>query len=870
MTEKEWQKETDPWEPWVALLWRMLDEIIVEEDGPEVKKLADEAVSWGQSGRRGDDPGKFSALDDASRDSVIRVLVERMRLQNLAEDLGRVQLVRRSRGDASLLRGSVDVLKRKLRESLTEPGTEQVLEGRVVLTVHPTESTRRTVLQHIRRLSRLLRQYPEARGQALELLESRLKENLRALWRTAPQRANRPQVQDELELGLYYVRESLFKTLPQVQEAVNGALAGASSPVRLEWAVDSWIGGDRDGHPFVDVSVTETALKRHREVALALYEAPLEELEHILSGESRYVGDPDRLWQWLEDQSLEFSGIYEEVKTRYPDEPFRQMVALIRAKWQATRDGQAGSYPNSQAFLHDIELLGNLWDDARDHWPIELRRLSTDISIFGFHLATLDLRQHSRVHEEALAEIWGAGYHDLSEKDKCQVLQPLLQKARPWLPMTSVTKDLKATLTTAARYRRWYGSRVCERYLVSMAHAASDLLEVMVLMQVADPELDLEVVPVVETLHDLEHVVDVLNDLWEIPYFRQYVARQEYRQEIMLGYSDSTKDAGVWTASWAIYQAQRQMVQWGEAHGVKIGFFHGRGGALGRGGGSTSLAILGQPSGTVKGRFRITQQGEVLSQKFLLPEVAVRSLELMMTAHVTRALYPAVEPSAEQEGVFNEVSRRAVEVYRQLIDAPDFWEYFLAVTPIREMAALNWGSRPSWREQFQFEDLRAIPWVFSWTQNRMGVPAWYGAGTALTDLVGAWGMPALRDLSRQWPYFSTFLHNLALAVVKADLHAAYEYQSLAPKALSQRFWPTIADEHQRLSSILKDIFEEEDVLATQPRIRRAVVWRNPQVDALNHIQVGLLQQYRESQDTRWLPLLAETMEGIALGVRNSG
>jgi phosphoenolpyruvate carboxylase len=403
-----------------------------------------------------------------------------------------------------------------------------------------------------------------------------------------------------------------------------------------------------------------------------------------------------------------------------------------------------------------------------------------------------------------------------------------------------------------------------------MAHAASDLLEVMVLMRAVDPDLDLEIIPVVETLEDLNRWDAVLEELRQIPAWRQYWARHGDRQEIMLGYSDSTKDAGVFTATWAIYAAERRLIQWGEAHQIKIGFFHGRGGALGRGGGPTSMAILAQPPGTLSHRFRITQQGEVLSQKFLLRDLAFRSVELMLTAHVTQVLYPVDEPSHEVDAVMHDLARVAHEAYRGLIDEDGFWEYFLDVTPIREMAALNWGSRPSWREQFQFDDLRAIPWVFSWNQNRMGIPSWYGAGTALEGLLQRMSLDEVRKLRDSWPFLATLLHNLELAVVKADLHAAREYQDLTSRELRDRFWPVIAREHDRLATVLKTINGTDQLLSGHPRIQRTVVWRNPYVDALNHLQVKLLRQFRDTGDTELLPVLAQTMEGIALGVRNTG
>lgn len=860
----------DPWRDLVELLWERLDEVVREEAGEPLIAAANRLVAWAERGRAGES-GPAPSLEGISEPRLVRLLAERIRLQNLAEDLSRIQLVRENRGNPDrVLRGSLDILA--LRLAHEPPALKDInLEGHLVLTVHPTESTRRTVLQHIRRLADLLDDLDKGRGHDRTRSLKTLDEHLRALWRTPAQRTAKPRVRDEVELGLDYVAHSLFETMSQVESGINELLE-RHGVGRLTWVVDSWIGGDRDGHPFVDAATTAMTLDRHRQTALALYQEPLAQLEHLLSAQASEVRHHERLQYWLNEAGGTFEATAAALRERYPEEPLRQMVGLIREKLKATaeeRETRAG-YPNHHAFWQDLRLVAEFWDDDSRHWPEELRQLLQQVEIFGFHLATLDIRQHSRVHERAVAEMAGRPYGEWPEPEKLAYLEQLLSRPAPWLPQTAETRDLYETLRVVQDRRRRYGSHVVERYLVSMAHAASDLLEVMVLMRAVDPDLDLEIIPVVETLDDLNRWDAVLEELWQIPQWRQYWARHGDRQEIMLGYSDSTKDAGVFTATWAIYEAERRLIAWGQSHQVKIGFFHGRGGALGRGGGPTSMAILAQPPGTLAHRFRITQQGEVLSQKFLLRETAFRSLELMLTAHVMQVLYPVREPAADVDALMRDLADVAHEAYRGLIDQDGFWEYFLDVTPIREMAALNWGSRPSWREQFQFDDLRAIPWVFSWNQNRMGIPSWYGAGTALELLLARLSLGEVRDLRDHWPFMATLLHNLELAVVKADLHAAREYQRLTTPALYDRFWPVIQAEHERLARALKIIAGSDQLLSGHPRIQRTVVWRNPYVDALNHLQVELLAQYRKTGDPALLPTLAQTMEGIALGVRNTG
>lgn len=867
MAETEKRVE-DLWYRPVRRLWALLDAVVVEEDSVALPAMADAwhdwAIAW-RSGQKADVP----TVSDDDMFLLIRLLSERLRIQNLAEDLARARTLEARRKDgANPPRGSIDGFAAKLTTVVPPNRADRTLFGRIVLTFHPTESTRRTILQHVRKLSRLASDVPEAASVTADLLIARIREELRALWRTPSQRTNRPSVLDELELGLFYLREGLFDILPDVLGAINRVLGPHNLPV-LDWGVDSWIGGDRDGHPFVDAGVTEHTFQRHRQTVLKLYLQPLKDLERTVTGARRFITNPTACDRWLADAGERFPEVAEEMRRRYPQELLRQMVGLIHARITATLDGQSTGYPHALAFWQDVHLLGRFWDEVPVRWPAELTKLLGQIEVFGFHLATLDIRQHSRIHEQAVTELVGQEYDQLSESERLIPLSEFIRRPRAWIPADAATSDLRDTLAVVARAQRLYGPRAVTRYLVSMAHQASDLLEVLTLTRAVDPDLSLDIVPVFETLDDLRKAPGILSEALHNAEWRQHLKARNNYQEIMLGYSDSTKDAGTVTASWAIYQAERELLAWGDSHGVRVGFFHGRGGSLGRGGGPTSHAILAQPAETAWHPLRITQQGEVLSQKFLFPDIAWRSLELMMTAHATAAVFPAVEPDVSTEQLMERMAHTALTTYRDLVQAPNFWEYFLAVTPIREMSALNWGSRPSWREQFCWDDLRAIPWVFSWTQNRVLLPGWYGAGTALQEALRE-GPEHLQRLAVEWPFMSTLLHNLELALVKADLHAAEWYQSLADSALVREFWTAIKAEHDRLYSALLTIKGTSSLLVGQERLARAVHWRNPQVDTLNYLQVELLRSFRAGGRDDLLPALAQTMEGIALGLRNSG
>ncbi|AEJ38981.1 phosphoenolpyruvate carboxylase [Sulfobacillus acidophilus TPY] len=853
----------------VNLLWSLLDDVVRGEDNPH---LVDDAHGYFDEVLQHRESGGFQPKPDVREaEALARYFTERLRLQNLAEDLARAKVVEMRRKDGSEPpRGSLNQLAKLLDQRQAEP-FGRPLVGRMVLTFHPTESTRRTILQHIRKLGQLL---DPASGVSVAHAQHdtqifRLREEIRALWRTPSRRQDRPTVLDEVELGIFYLEHSLFSMLPDLLLELDQVLARHRLG-RIDWAVDSWIGGDRDGHPQVTAQVTEHTLRRHQETILRLYQPLLDDLERTLTASDRYLEKSEQCRRWIALLAEEFPDVADVLARRYPMEPLRQMVGLMRERLAATLNHDPRGYRQAHQFRQDVEQLGRFWDADPDRWPYELKRLLRQIDIFGFHLASLDIRQHSRVHIEGVVDLAGEEYRTLSERDKMKVLAQLIEHPPAWIPSSSVTAELKETFQVISQARRQYGPRAVSRYLVSMAHHASDLLAVLALGRAVDPELSLDIIPLVETLDDLENAVVILDQAFQEPVWRQHLQSRQFYQEVMLGYSDSTKDAGTFTASWKIYQAQNQLMLWAEQHGVTLGFFHGRGGALGRGGGPTSYAILGQPPKTRLSPLRMTQQGEVLSQKFLLPSLAWRSLELMTVAHVQHAADPGWEPDADTVGWMDHLGDLAVKTYRELVHAPGFWEYFLAVTPIREMSALNWGSRPSWREQFCWDDLRAIPWVFAWTQNRMGIPAWYGAGTALDQALSQpEGLSRIQMLRRQWPFLNTMLHNLELALVKSDDMVAEAYQSLATPELKDRFWPLIQEERRRLTNALQAI-SGGPPLSGQPRLKTAVTWRNPQVDALNYLQIELLKTYRATEDPKLLPILSQTMEGIALGLRNTG
>lgn len=870
---------SDPraWQNTVQLLWDILHRVVREEETAPVvqnghqaylvaQRLRLEQVPYHLRGNllAGGSVDFSNALTETDR--TIRMLTEQIRLQNLTEDLHRIDLVEaRRRAPQPPLRGSVEELRGQITQRGPGAPFPAPAQGRLVLTSHPTESTRRTILQHLAKIAALLEKhkgFPLPSG-----AEHDLQELIRVLWRTPNQRTARPTVMDEVELGLYYIRKSLFQALPAVLDDLDRSLQGRA-PVR--WSIDSWIGGDRDGHPFVDVAITQKTLQRHQEMAISLYLQSLDELERTLSTEHPYVHQTDLLERWLATHARIFQDQSDDLQQRYPQEPLRQMVGLIAAKLQVTKTHRLGGYADAANFLQDVRQLASHWDPSPDRWPAELRILIRQIDIFGLHLANLDVRQHSRVHTQAMVEMLGPEYEDWSDEERIAAVHAAWNQAPPFVPQSPLTQDLKDVLELLARYQHLSGPEGVSHYLVSMAHQPSDLLSVLFLMHAVDPKLSLDIIPVVETLDDLKRARPLIDRVNQDVLWQHHLNSRHHYQEVMLGYSDSTKDAGSLSASWAIFRAQIDLTEWARDNSQHLGFFHGRGGALGRGGGPTSYAISGQPSASVREVLRITQQGEVLSQKFLLPDMAYRSLELMIVAHAQAVLFPSADPDAATAAHMDVLADRAHRHYRSLIDDPSFWEYFLAVSPIREMGALNWGSRPSWREQFRWDDLRAIPWVFSWTQNRMLLPGWYGAGQALSSFLHEGHKGLLQDWYATWPFWATSIHNMELALVKTDLHVAMAYHDLVPRHLSAQFWPQIQEDYSQLHDALLTITGHRELLEDQPRLQEVIHWRNPHVDPLNYLQIELLSRYRTSGDQELLPLIAKTMEGIALGMRNTG
>jgi phosphoenolpyruvate carboxylase len=726
------------------------------------------------------------------------------------------------------------------------------------------------------------------------------------LWQTALIRLQRLKIQDEIEVGLRYYHAAFFEVMPQVNAEVRDALQARwpGAPLLGEPILrpGSWIGGDRDGNPNVTAEVVRQATGSAAYTAFGHYFAELTALAEELSMSARLVTVTDEL-NALADSCHEQARL---------DEPYRRALRVIRGRLTATAreilDRQPGSeldddlaaerYETPGEFLADLDVIdaslrgngsGLLADDR-------LARLRESLRVFGFHLSGLDMRQNSDVHEEVVAELlaW-AGVHpdytSLSEPERVELLAAELATRRPLTSESAALSELARKeldiVAAAATAIQAFGPRAVPTYIISMCRSVSDILEAAILLKevglldasAGGPSSTVGIVPLFETIDDLQRGASILEAALDLPVYRALVRGHRDTQEVMLGYSDSNKDGGYLAANWALYRAELDLVETARKTGIRLRLFHGRGGTVGRGGGPSYEAILAQPPGAVSGSLRLTEQGEVIAAKYAEPRIAQRNLETLVAATLECTLLDVEGLGDGAEAayqVLDELAALAQRAYAELVhETPGFVEYFTASTPVSEIGALNIGSRPTSRKQTtSISDLRAIPWVLAWSQSRVMLPGWYGTGTAFEQWVGdsERRLEVLQDLYRRWPFFRTVLSNMAQVLAKSDMGLAARYAELvSDEELRRRVFDNIAAEHERTIRMHQLITGHEDLLADNPALARSVFNRFPYLEPLNHLQVELLRRYRSGDDDELVQRgILLTMNGLASALRNSG
>jgi phosphoenolpyruvate carboxylase len=855
------------------LLSRILHEVLVEQAGEELARTVQWLHESAADVRNGDASAGAELVElvhGLSPDRVepcIRACALQLQLANIAEERERVR--RRRQYDAAGVRqreSLMDAAELLRSERADLAAAVRSLHVELVLTAHPTEATRRSVLEHQLRVANLLDALDDPRiGRSRRrALTDELREALTVWWQTDEVRRLRPLVEDEVRRNLFFFETTLQDAVPEVLEELERCFG-----VRVdgrELAFGSWAGSDMDGHPEVGAETLARTLALHRETALTLLRLRVRELARTFSHSARRAPIAPALEESLRRDAAELPTARVLRRANREFEPLRSKLGFIGHRLANMLDPGAREpgYSDPQELHDDLWLVAESVGSAHvAHGG--LRRLLWLVDVFGFHVAGLDVRQSSAVVQEAVAALL-PGYRGADEDERVTLLEDAIANRRRGLRRRPEGSpgELLRVLETAALARESYGRRAVPVMVISMVESPSDVLAALWLLRRAGA--DLRLAPLFETLADLRHAPATMAALYDTPVYRDSLRGHGDRQLIMLGYSDSSKDSGFVASQWALHTAQERLAAQAAENGLGLELFHGRGGSPSRGGGRTHRAILAQPRGSIGGRIRITEQGETISARYGDPELAVRSLEQTLSAVLLATARDQPPIPAPWRAEMERLAESAAERYRALVyGEPDFVRFFEQVTPLSELTSLNIGSRPSKRATGGIEALRAIPWVFAWTQNRLLLPSWYGAGAALA----AGDVELQRTMVAGWPFFQSLLSTLEMALYKSDLGVAERYLRLVEPELRDRFWPAIAREHDLVVGRLLEIMGAPALLDDAPALQRRLSHRNPWIDPLSHLQVELLARARAGRPEAREPLLA-TITGIAAGMRNTG
>lgn len=870
-------------------------------------------------------------LDPETLTHVLRAFNAYFSLANIAEEASQHRQRRRMmQGGGPLWTGSFDETLRWFYMQGISAEELQSLFNRLlfipVFTAHPTEAKRRTIMQALRRIfvTAELLDDPRLGNEEIQDTIQQLEAQIQILWKTDEVRTLRPAVRDEIRNGLYYFRESLFQAVPTtyrlVERAVHrtyGCDTGGEPLIRVPSFLKfgSWIGGDRDGNPNVTAEATAQAVALHVEEILQEYIRRVSSLSNILTYSVLLTRLSDELMKSLARDERFGHEAFGAKPEQFFSEPYRRKLYFMRFRLEHTlrvmrqrlraeaATDEAAAYGNDEQFLSDLYLIR---DSLVGHGEQriadgELKDLIRLAETFGFHLVQLDIRQEASRHTAAMAEIFAQlpgseDYYQLDEPTRLRRLSELIAFAGPIaIDREQLKPQARETLEVfdlMARLQTNVSRQVFGNYVISMTHAASHILEVILLARLAGMAgrdrdgwyCDIRVSPLFETIDDLAHIEDVLHALLAIPTYGAMLKAAGNVQEVMLGYSDSAKDGGTLSSSWNLYEAQKKIIRIAEHFGVDCRLFHGRGGTIGRGGGPTHESILAQPPGTVHGQIKFTEQGEVLYYKYSNAETAAYELTMGITGLMKASISlvrPAVQDRKDHLAIMDELARVGEASYRALTDnTPGFIDYFYEATPVNEIGLLNIGSRPSHRTKADRSkaSVRAIPWVFGWAQSRHTLPAWYGLGAALDSWRGndPTRLAALQTMYQEWPFFRSLLSNTQMALFKSDMDIAREYAELCTDPdTRQRVYHMVKEEFHRTVTQVLQVANAKYLIEDNPVLALSLERRNPYLDPLNHIQTALLKRYRsapgdESRPSVWRDPLLRSINAIAAGMRNTG
>ena len=917
----------------IRLLGRMLGDVIREQEGVEAYELIEQIRTLSVAFRRDADHEADKALKKLLKGltgdqtvSVIRAFTYFSHLANLAEDRHHIRRreVHERAGDTQ--EGSIEVAMSRLRWAgiSTKTISSTLAHSYVspVLTAHPTEVQRKSILDAERNIAQMLTERDEIKLRAamvagkkdalspreLAANEGQMRARVMQLWQTRLLRFSKLTVADEIENALSYYESTFLREIPKLYADLEEKLG--NQPVHSFLRMGQWIGGDRDGNPNVSAQTLEYALRRQSEVAL----------RHYLT-EVHYLGGELSISAMLSDVSPAMLALADSSPDRNEhrlDEPYRKALTGVYARLAATLHDLTGTeaarhavapqnaYVKAEEFIADLRTIDASLTANHGAALVKqrLHPLIRAVEVFGFHLATVDLRQSSDKHEEVVAELLATAricptYSELDEMAKRSLLLGLLNDARALkvhgVQYSAHSEGELAIFAMAKVMLERFGKQAIRHYIISHTETVSDLLEVLLLQKEvglmqgtpdAQATCELIVVPLFETIEDLRNAAPIMREFYALPGIAKLVQRSGAEQDIMLGYSDSNKDGGIFTSNWELYRAEIALVELfdelANSHNIQLRMFHGRGGTVGRGGGPSYQAILAQPPGTVRGQIRLTEQGEVIGSKYANPEIGRRNLETLVAATLEATL---LQPTKSATKAFldaaAELSALSMAAYRALVyETPGFTEYFFSSTPIREIAELNIGSRPASRKATQkIEDLRAIPWGFSWGQCRLTLPGWFGFGNAVHTFIHSGNAAQakertamLQKMYKQWPFFGTLLSNMDMVMAKSDLALASRYSELVGDTrLRKKIFTAIEAEWHATATALATITGEKNRLANNAALQRSIRHRFPYIDPLHHLQVELVRRYREGKaDERVQRGIHISINGIAAGLRNTG
>ncbi|MFL5330825.1 MAG: phosphoenolpyruvate carboxylase [Gemmataceae bacterium] len=901
----------------VRALGDMLGQVITESAGSDSLLLVETIRKLASQRRSGDQEAeealaqKIAHLSLPQARVVARAFSVFFDLANLAEDRHRIRVLRARVQESApkpiseTIAAAIGTLKGLDFTADQMQAAIDAIRIELVFTAHPSEAKRRSIRAKLRRMRRALQELDrvDLLDREREGLQNQIRGDLTVLWQTDFLRPAKPTVLDEVERGLS-ITPRLVEVVPEVYDSLRRALE-VNYPdhpfqIPLFLRFGSWMGGDRDGNPHVTAPISRQTIFWLRETALEQHLAMCKKMYDFLSLSTHETCAQSAIEQRLSECSASWPNLATFLEPVTPAEVFRRFVRMI--EWRLTQsmptDGDAGipsgGYRDGNELVTDLRFMqDSLLPHSRLLAAGEVQRWLDLARVFGLHLAQLDVRQDARRYREIMTEILDSlgiihGYGELPEEQRCAVLSRSIPWSKPiasaqFSPLTQDALDLFRLLCKAVHT---FGPDCIGGHVISLTQCPSDVLNVLWLWRWAQAttkqaaDVELRIIPLFEKIDDLRNAAATLDAILSHPLYREHVHRLDNRQTIMVGYSDSTKDGGYLAACWSLYRAQSELQAVADKHGVALTFFHGRGGSLGRGGGPAARGILSLPPESIDGSLRLTEQGEVLAERYDDTLIAHRHLEQVTWATLIASARQGVEVKPEWRDLMEDLATRSFKAYRDLVDQPGFIQFFAATTPIDEIENLPIGSRPARRRgERTLSDLRAIPWVFSWTQNRCMIPAWYGLGTALMEIKdrdqGSWNL--ICEMYRAWPFMQATIDNAALALAKSDMYSAHHYADLEEDTeIRERCWNLIAKERDRTRQAVLDLVGGKDLLASTPWLLHSIEVRNPYIDTLNLIQVDLLRRRRllvnatDAEREQIGDMLRLTIQGIAAGMRTTG